>query len=122
MQVVDDFFDCKCFIFFRMTIEDDIEWDDDNEDTQAIMVMMTLTTSCVVMKEHIDKRKQRQKKKKGGHPFTISRQRMSILLIQRLLPDPYFKWSYRFSHTEIKNLIQCIDPHFVISTNEKKQH
>ena len=103
-----------------MTIEDDIEWDNDNEDTQAITVMMTLTTSCIVMKEHIDKRKQRQKKKKGGHPFTISRQRMSILLIQQLLPDPYFKWSYHFSHTEIKNLIQCIDPHFVVSTNEKK--
>ena len=69
------------FVFFHMTIEDDIEWDDDNDDTQAIMVMMALTASCVVMKEHIHKKKQRQKKKKGGRPFTISRQRMSILLI-----------------------------------------
>ena len=103
-----------------MTIEDDIEWDNDNDDAQAIMVMMALTASCIVMKEYIHKKKLRQKKKKGGRPFTISRQRMSILLIQQLMSDLYFKWSYHFSHTEIENLIQCIGPHFVISTNEKK--
>ena len=50
--------------FFRMTIEDDIEWDDDGEDARAITVMTALTASCIVMKEHIDKRKQRQKRKK----------------------------------------------------------
>ena len=56
-----------------MTIEDDIEWDNDNDDALAITVMTALTTSCIVMKEHMDKRKQRQKKKKGqGRPFTIS--------------------------------------------------
>ena len=36
------------------------------------------------------------------------------------MSDPYFKWSYHFSHTKIENLIQCIGPHFVISMNEKK--
>ena len=35
------------------------------------------------------------------------------------MSDQYFKWSYRFSHTEIENLIQCIGPHFVIPTTEK---
>ena len=44
---------------------------------------------------------------------------MSILLIQRLLSNPYFKCSYHFSPTEIENLIQCIGPHVVISTNGK---
>ena len=55
--------------------------DNDDEDALAITVITGPTTSCIVMKGHIDKRKQRQKKKKGGHPFTISRERMSILLI-----------------------------------------
>ena len=44
---------------------------------------------------------------------------MSILLIRWLLSDPYFKCSYHFSPTEIKNLIQCIGPHVVVSTNGK---
>ena len=79
MQVLDDFFDSW---IFPMTIEGDIECDDDDDDTLALTVMMALTASCIVMQEHMDKRKHRQKKKKGrGHPFTISRQRMSILLI-----------------------------------------
>ena len=105
---------------FCMTIEDDTEWDDDDDDDLAIMVMMAITASCIVMKEHMDKRKQRQKKKKGrGCPFTISRQRMSILLIRWLLSNPYFKHSYHFSPTEIENLIQCIGPHVVVSTNGK---
>ena len=68
-------------VFSHMRIEDDIEWDDDNDDTEDVMVMTALTASCVVTKEHICKKKQRQKKKKGGHLFTISRQRMSIHLI-----------------------------------------
>ena len=49
----------------------------------------------------------------------ILRQRMSILLIRRLLSNPYFKRSYHFSLNEIENLIQCIGPHVVISTNGK---
>ena len=44
---------------------------------------------------------------------------MSILLIRRLLSDPYFKRSYRFSLHEIENLIQCIGPHVVVSTTGK---
>ena len=44
---------------------------------------------------------------------------MSILVIRWLMSDPYFKRSYHFSHSEIENLIQCIGPHFVISTNKK---
>ena len=109
-------------VFLCVRIEDDIEWDNEDDDAEAIIVITALTASCIVMKEHIYKKKQRQKKKKGGHPFTISRQRMYILVIRRLMSDPYFKQSYHFSHTEIKNLIQCIGPHFVISMNEKKQH
>ena len=106
--------------FSLMMIEDDIECDDDDDDTLALTVMTALTTSCVVMQKHMDKRKHRQKKKKGrGCPFTISRQRMLILLIQQLLSDPYFKHSYRFSPHEIENLIQCIGPHVVVSTTGK---
>ena len=44
---------------------------------------------------------------------------MSILLIRWLLSDPYFNRSYCFSPTEIENLIQCIGPHVVVSTNGK---
>ena len=44
---------------------------------------------------------------------------MSILLIRRLLSDPYFKCSYRFLPHEIENLIQCIGPHVVISPTGK---
>ena len=40
---------------------------------------------------------------------------MSILLIRRLLSDPYFKCSYRFSPHEIENLIQCIGPYVLIA-------
>ena len=46
-----------------MTIEDDIEWDDDDDDGLAITEMTELATSCIVMKEHMDKRKQRQKRR-----------------------------------------------------------
>ena len=70
-----------CLVFFHMRIEDDIEWDDEDDDAEAIIVITALTASCIAMKEHICKKKQRQKKKTGGHPFTISRQRMSILVI-----------------------------------------
>ena len=104
-------------VFFRMRIEDDIEWDDEDDDAEAIIVIMALTASCIVMKVHICKKKQRQKKEKGGRLFTISRQGMSILVIRQLMSDPYFKWSYCFSHTEIENLIQGIGPHFVVSVS-----
>ena len=57
------------------------------------------------------KKTQATQEKGRGRPFTISRQRMSILLIRRLLSDPYFKHSYRFSPHEIENLIQCIGPY-----------
>ena len=100
-------------------IEDDIEYEDDDDDTFDSTMMTALTASCIVIQEHMDKRKHRQNKKKGrGRPFTITRQRMSILLIQRLLSDPYFKRSYHFSPHEIENLIQCICPHVVISTGK----
>ena len=103
-----------------MMVEDDIECDNNDDDALALTVTMALTTSCVVMQEHMDKRKHRQKKKKGrGHPYTLSRQRMSILLIQQLLSNLYFKHSYRFSLNEIEYLIQCIGPHVVVSTNGK---
>ena len=107
-------------IFSLTMIEDDIECDNDDDDTLALTVTTALTASCVVMQEHMDKRKHRQKKKKGRCcPFTIMRQRMSILLIRRLLSDPYFKRSYRFSPHGIENLIQCIGPHVVIATTGK---
>ena len=44
---------------------------------------------------------------------------MSILLIQWLLSDPYFKRSYHFSLHEIENLIECIGPHVIVSTTGK---
>ena len=92
--------------------EDDIEYDNDDDDTFQLTITMALTASCIVIQDHLDKRKHRLRKKKGrGRPFTISRQRMSILLIRRLLSDPYFKRSYRFSPHEIENLIQCIGPY-----------
>ena len=99
-------------------IEDDIECDNDDDDTQALTVTTALTASFIIMQKHMDNRKHRQKKEKGC-PFTISRQRMSIILIQWLLSDPYFKHSYRVSPHEIENLIQCIGPHVVISTTAK---
>ena len=104
-------------VFSLTMIEDDIECDNDDDNTLVLTVMTALTTSCIIIQEHMDKRKNRQKKKKGrGHPFTIMRQRMPILLIRRLLSDPYFNSSYRFSLHEIENLIQCIGPHVVVST------
>ena len=91
--------------------EDDIEYDNDDDDTFQLTITTALTASCIVIQDHVDKRKHRLCKKKGrGRPFTISRQRMSILLIRRLLSNPYFKRSYRFSPHEIENLIQCIGP------------
>ena len=44
---------------------------------------------------------------------------MSILLIRRLLSNPYFKRSYHSSPHEIENLIQCIGPHVAVSTTGK---
>ena len=44
---------------------------------------------------------------------------MSILLIRRLLSDPYFKCSYCFSPHEIENLIQCIGPYVVVAPTGK---
>ena len=69
-------------VFSLTMIKDDIECDNDDDDTLALTMTMALTARCVVIQEHMDKRKHRQKKKKGrGCPFTITRQRMSILLI-----------------------------------------
>ena len=69
-------------VFSLTMIEDDIECDNEVEDTLALTMTTALTASCIVIQEHMDKRKHRQKKKKGrGHPFTITRQRMLILLI-----------------------------------------
>ena len=44
---------------------------------------------------------------------------MSILLIRRLLSDPYFKRSYHFSPHEIENLIQCIGPYVDVAPTGK---
>ena len=103
--------------------EDDIEYDNDDDDTFQLTITTALTASCIVIQDHIDKRKHRLRKKKGrGCPFTISRRRMSILLIRRLLSDPYFKCSYRFSQHEIENLIQCIGPYVDVAPTGKLQH
>ena len=85
--------------------EDDIEYDNDDDDTFHSTITTALTATCIVIQDHLDKAKHRLRKKKGrGRPFTIPRERMSILLIRRLLSDPYFKRSYRFSPQEIENL------------------
>ena len=92
--------------------EDDIEYDNDDDNTFHSTITTALTATCIVIQDHLDKAKHRLRKKKGrGRPFTIPRERMSILLIRRLLSDPYFKHSYCFSPQEIENLIQCIGPY-----------
>ena len=107
-------------VFSLAMIEDDIEYDNDDDDTFDLTITTALTASCIVIQDHISKRKHRLNKKKGrGCPFTISRQRMSILLIRRLLSDPCFKRSYRFSPHEIENLIQCIGPYVVVAPTGK---
>ena len=51
-------------VFFCMRIEDDIEWDNEDDDAEAIIVIMALTASCIVMKEYIRKKNKGKRRKK----------------------------------------------------------